>query len=129
MSASKFFRLLVIVLAAMLTAGELTVLIEPRAAAQMDRREAVVVSLYPEGFQPAEATQPAGPFLLVFHDQTGLDEVNLVIDRAAGTRLVSDRLFRGDAPWTATADLPPGTYLISEADHPDWVFRLVITAR
>jgi hypothetical protein len=40
-----------------------------------------VFTLTPAGFEPAEVTLPAGDYLLVFNNRTGLDEFALWLDR------------------------------------------------
>lgn len=92
------------------------------------RKEAVVIGLYPHGFEPAEITRAAGPFLLVIHDRTGLEETSIRIDRVAGPRLVTVRISNRSADWNALTDLPAGNYLITEAGHPEWSCLIAITS-
>ncbi len=89
--------------------------------------ESEVVTLLPEGFEPAEITRPRGEFLLVAHNRSGLDEVTWRLEREAGATLREVRLGGGRLRSGTFENLPPGTYLLSVDGHPEWVCRLTIT--
>ena len=89
--------------------------------------ESEVVTLLPEGFEPAEITRPRGEFLLVVHNRSGLDEVTWRLEREAGSRLREVRLGEGRLRSGSFEDLTPGTYLLSADGHPEWVCRVTIT--
>jgi hypothetical protein len=105
--------------------------IPPRSAAQstpeQDGPEAEVVKILPTGFEPRQITRPRGGFLLVVSNRTGLDDVDWRLDREAGGRLHAVRMSEGRLVSKQHADLPPGTYVLTEAGHPDWVCRITIT--
>jgi hypothetical protein len=89
--------------------------------------EAEVVKILPTGFEPRQITRPRGGFLLVLSNRTGLDDVEWRLDREAGGRLHAVRISEGRLVSKQHADLPPGTYVLTEAGHPDWVCRITIT--
>lgn len=90
--------------------------------------ETEVVTLRPTGFEPAEITRPAGEFILMVEDATG-HPVSLSFSRETGERLHEVRATREQPDWNELEDLQPGRYLLTEADHPEWVCRVTITAR
>lgn len=106
---------------------------EPRAdsAAQEDPRgqriESEVVTILPTGFSPSEITRPRGRFLIVVDNRSGLEETNLRLERAAGSRLREVRRTKEELIWRQLEDLPPGEYVLTEASHPEWACRITIT--
>jgi hypothetical protein len=90
--------------------------------------ETEVVTLRPTGFEPAEITRPAGEFILMVENATG-HPVSLSFSRETGERLHEVRATREQPDWNELEDLQPGRYLLTEADHPEWVCRVTITAR
>jgi hypothetical protein len=103
---------------------------QPQEQAQAGEQiETEIVALRPAGFEPAEISRPKGEFNLVVQNLTGLDEVNIRLDREnGGGRLHEVRLPLSKRNWRQSLDLPPGTYVLTEADHPNWVMRLNITS-
>jgi hypothetical protein len=102
--------------------------IAPVMPAQSSRgAEVEIVTLSDSGFEPAQITRPAGRFLLAVNDKASLDEVDFVLKRDAGPALHHARVARGGRNWRKTVELAPGAYLLTEADHPDWVCRITIT--
>lgn len=96
--------------------------------AGQDESEAEVIVLLPGGFEPTEVTRPHGRFLLVVNNRTGLEQVELRLEReSGGGRLHEVRLSEGRLRSKQYEDLTPGTYLLTEADHPDWLCRITIT--
>jgi hypothetical protein len=93
-----------------------------------DRLEAELVKIRPTGFEPAEITRPAGRFILAFQNSSGLEELLLQIeagrDRRRDVRMPWEKI-----DWNDVLDLPAGSYTVTEANHPDWIFRLTLTAR
>lgn len=93
-----------------------------------ERVEAEIITVRPTGFEPAEFTRPEGQFFISVENQSGLDEVNLRLGVENGGRLYDVRKSRKQ-DWSDLMELRPGSYLLTEADHPDWVCRITITAR
>ena len=94
-----------------------------------DKIEAELITIRPAGFDPTEITRPPGRFTLAVNNLSGLPELDLMLDREAGARQHEGRLPRGQLGWKKTVDLPPGTYTLTEVNHPSWVCRITITAK
>lgn len=91
--------------------------------------EAELIVIRPSGFEPSQITRPAGRFILAVENRSGLDEVDLRLDRDDGDRLQQVRVPRSKLDWSGVVDPPPGTYVLTEANHSDWSCRITITAR
>jgi hypothetical protein len=90
---------------------------------------AELVTLTETGFAPSEIVRPMGTFLLVVDNRSGMQEVEFRLDRVAGGRVHQARISRHQVDWMERFTLPPGTYLLSEANRPEWTCRLTVTAR
>jgi hypothetical protein len=86
----------------------------------------MVIKITPLGFEPAEVTRPAGRYLLGVYNRSGLREVVLRLDRVTGNRVHEVRVPREKLDWRALVDLTPGSYLLTEANHPQWSCKLTI---
>jgi hypothetical protein len=93
------------------------------------RIETELVTIRRHGFEPQEITRPADPFVLAVENRSGLEEVALRLDRADGNRLKEVNVPRKKLNWRDAFDLPPGRYVLTEANHPDWVCNITITAK
>lgn len=102
---------------------------ESQRDATAERVESEVITVLATGFNPSEITRPRGPFLILFENRTGLDEINLRLDRVAGGRLREVRQSKQEPITRQLEDLPPGEYLLTEAAHPEWACRITITPR
>ena len=91
--------------------------------------EVELITIRPTGFEPKEITRPPGRFLLGVDNKSGLDEVALRLNRDIGSNLRLQRLPKRRRSWREMVDLIPGDYLLSEANHPEWVCHIKITAR
>jgi len=106
------------------------VALEPSVRAQpaQTRIEVELLNLRPSGFQPDAITRPPGRFLLVVNNLTGKDEdLTLRLDRETGGALILGQVPRDKRRWRDLVDLPTGRYLLTEANHPEWVCRIEIT--
>lgn len=93
-----------------------------------DRMEAEVITLTPTGFEPKEISRRSGDFLLAVSNRSGLEEIVLRLDRIGGDRMQEQRMSKKRRAWQETMNLPAGQYILSEANNPDWVCRINITA-
>lgn len=84
-------------------------------------------ALNPEGFEPVEAMLPAGDYLLVFNNRTGLDDLALRVERERQGTVSEVRPRRRERAFRQMHRLTPGTYVITETSHPDWTLRLTVT--
>jgi hypothetical protein len=89
--------------------------------------KAVLLTIRPNGFEPAELTLPGGDYLLVVRNRTGLDEFAMRLERASGEALREVRVPRFRRDWKHFLRLAPGSYVIREMNHADWVCRITIT--
>ena len=93
------------------------------------RRESELITIEPHGFEPAEITRPQGRFLLAIDNRSGLEDIQLRLERAEGGRVPSLEARNRRLSWREEVDLPPGRYVIKETDHPEWSCLITITAR
>lgn len=91
--------------------------------------EVEVLTLSPRGFEPSEVKRPAGRFMLVLNNHIGGEEVSLVLARVQGERLREVKMSRGRIRSVNEFDLPPGEYVLSTAEHPEWSCRITLTPR
>ena len=96
---------------------------------QKRRIEAVIVTLKPTGFEPKELTRPRGLFLLMVDNRSNNPNLLFQLNRENGKREHEQKTRAGGKlDWNKPLDLPPGRYLLTEADHPEWVCQITITA-
>jgi hypothetical protein len=85
-----------------------------------ERIEVEVITVTPQGFEPAEVTRPHEPFVLAVHNNSGTPTLSLGLDRVGGQRIHEIRLRLGEHRSHQRLNLPPGEYMLSETDHPGW---------
>lgn len=85
-----------------------------------------LISVGPDGFDPKNITRPGGRFLLAINNRSGLEELTVQLRREDGTLLREARVNRKQPNWRSIVNLPEGTYQLTEANHSDWVCRIVI---
>src|SRR5215207_6309972 len=99
------------------------------AQGQKRRIEPVFVTLKPTGFEPAELTRPRGLFLLMVDNRSSNPDLLFHLDGQSGKREHEQQTRRGGKlDWNKALDLPAGRYLLTEANHPEWVCKITITA-
>jgi hypothetical protein len=95
-------------------------------SSQSRQNEAEIVTLHPWGFEPKEINRPTGPFFLALDDRSGLSAVEVTLDSESGHRLHAPGLSKNKAKWRQRLTLPPGTYVLREANNPEWTCRITI---
>lgn len=102
-----------------------------RAAGQSsaEQVEVEVITVRANGFEPLELTRPQGAFMLAIINHSGETELALKLDGVHGNRVHEVRLPTGRIRWNKRFDLPPGDYVLSEQNHPDWICRIKLTSR
>jgi hypothetical protein len=95
---------------------------------QRERVETELITIFSKGFEPAEITRPAGKFILAVDNRSGIEEVELQLNRQEGGRVHAVRVRRTSPEWRVTVDLRPGAYVLSEAGHANWNCRITITS-
>ena len=109
----------------------------PQAAAQNPGNggvDAEIVTLTPEGFLRHSIRRPPGRFILILRNRSGIEEPEFVIDRMANNQLdgpVESRARAAKLRRLRKRDiqdltLGAGTYRLSVAGRPDWVFLIDI---
>ncbi len=85
------------------------------------------IKVLPYGFEPSVVEQDPGRILLVVHNRTGLRQITLRLDREVGGRLVEVSLPTTRVRWGQRLVLVPGKYVLTEANHPNWICRITIS--
>lgn len=88
----------------------------------------LIIKLRRTGFEPANVSRPRGRVLLAFDNLTGADEITLQLKQETGNKLHEVRMPRGTVRWRKALDVPAGRYILSVAEHPEWVCHITITA-
>jgi hypothetical protein len=91
--------------------------------------ESELITVTPHGFEPREISRPRGRFLLMIDNRSGLAEFSPRLSREAGPTLTNINLPREEPDWSELLNLPPGRYLLTEANHPRWSCLITITAQ
>jgi hypothetical protein len=86
-----------------------------------------MISVGPEGFQPATLTRPSGRFLLAINNRSGLKELTFQLIREDGKLMQEARVNPKQPNWRSLVNLPVGTYRLIEVSHEDWVCRIATT--
>jgi hypothetical protein len=133
LAAAPAFVALAVVVAAAVAGGFKPWSAAAPAPAPVDNRadapETELITITPNGFDPAEITRPQGRVVVEVDNRSGLEEVTLQLDRTNGGREKEARVPRTTLDWSGEVDLHPGSYVLSEADHPDWACRITVTPR
>jgi hypothetical protein len=117
-----------IVVRATLTKGSTTAAVQTSDGPQQkDKPPAHMLVLRPNGFEPAEVSWPKGRFFLAIDNHTGVNNINLLLDREVGGRVKEINLKMRKQRAAGIYDLPPGNYVLTEANHPLWSCRITIT--
>jgi hypothetical protein len=83
--------------------------------------------LRPSGFIPAENEITTGKYMLLLQNRSGLADLNFTLEREDHDRVAQSDQHRRD--WTTKVQLAPGTYILSELNHPEWRSVIRVTAR
>ena len=88
--------------------------------------EIELITLRPAGFEPAEITRTKGPFVLFIDDRSGRDNSSLVLQRSNGGQVRAIGLQRKKTEWNDVVDLPPGTYILQDANNSELRCQITI---
>ena len=103
---------------------------EPSRAIMQNNRarvEAELITIEPHGFEPAEITRPQGRFLLGLDNRSGLEDIQLQLERADGGKVSALETRDRRLSWRKEVDLAPGRYVIRERNHVNWICLINIT--
>jgi hypothetical protein len=106
--------------------------IQPTSSASQSsdvQLEAELVTATPIGFEPGEITRPQGRFLLAIDNRSGLDQLDLYVERETGSRVNSALSRRGKLKWREILDLPAGHYILRAANDQSWRCDINLTPR
>ena len=97
------------------------------------RVEVEILSIQPNGFEPSQITRSSGRFLLAIDNRSEVEDLRLRLNRVQ-THLPEPALLDVTVPKERLnldeyINLPPGNYMLTEANHPDWVCHITITAQ
>ena len=93
------------------------------------RLETELITLQPSGFEPNEIRRPQGAFILGVDNRAGVESIELQFMRADGQRLNALQTPKRKVSWREVVDLPPGQYLLSVANYPEWTCNVTILPR
>lgn len=86
-------------------------------------------TLTPKGFEPARVGRAAGRFNLRVKNRSGEREVVLRLTDAGGSKVTEARLTDQVQEWAVPVELAAGSYVLTEANHPEWTCRIEVTAQ
>jgi methionine-rich copper-binding protein CopC len=86
-----------------------------------------LITIRQTGFDPEEIKRAPEAFLLAIDNKSGLGQLTLRITREDGLRVHESSLSPERFKVREKINLPPGEYLLTALDHPDWLCRLTIT--
>jgi hypothetical protein len=114
--------------------SDLTVLAEASPVSistqSQNRLEAERITLGPSGFNRTEMIRPAGRFVLAINDRSEQTDTSIVLSRETGDRLqvVKMRNAPRRREWRKVIDLPPGRYVLADANYPERTCRILLTS-
>ena len=79
------------------------------------------------GFIPAETEITAGKYTLLLQNRSGGKDLKFTLERENQGRVAASPEHHRD--WSAKLQLAPGTYILSEVDHPEWKAVIRVTPR
>jgi hypothetical protein len=91
--------------------------------------EALPIQLKAGGFVPREITRPNGDYFFSIQNDSGQDDILLRLERERGEKVHEFSLKNQKRSWRKLVRLPPGNYVLTEANHATWVCRISITAQ
>jgi hypothetical protein len=127
-----------------------TLVVNPPVATSVPARAAVVVpqkdnpkddtqvklvTLTPRGFEPDEMLVTQKRFVLAIDNRSQLDDVFIQFSRITGnpaapaSKLQEMKMPRAKVNANSVFELPPGDYLLTEANHPNWVCKFTVSPK
>ena len=127
----RFFLLLIVLLisATFIWARWPALIIPAQGQPPQNQLETEIVTITPAGFEPAQITRPQGRFMLAIDNRSGLDEVDLYLEREIAGRVNVALSRKGKLAWRETIDFPPGHYVLRAANDQGWRCAITITPR
>jgi hypothetical protein len=100
-----------------------------------DDTQVKLVTLTPRGFEPDEMLVSQKRFVLAIDNRSHLDEVFIQFSRITGnpaapaSKLQDVKMPRAKVNANSVFELPPGDYLLTEANHPNWVCTFTVSPK
>ena len=100
-----------------------------------EQLEAELITVRPNGFEPAQINRPPGPFVLLIQNRSGTDLGPLRLeseefDRAAPvSRIAGARIDKERQDYVERLELPPGRYRLRQSGKSGWSFGIAVTPR
>ena len=117
MSNKKLFLFLLTLISAM----TLTVSFRSRAESiiePQDEPQVLAFEVTPSGFNPTETTLHQGKCLILLRNRSGQRDLTFWLVRENEGRVSESEGQKRD--WKTQVHLKPGTYILGEANHPEW---------
>ncbi len=90
--------------------------------------ETRVIEVGTRGFQPLQLLWPAkGKHMIFVRNTTKLQPLVLRLNRDQGPKLKEVPLGDNHRHWKELLELAPGTYFLTEANHPAWKCMIVVS--
>jgi hypothetical protein len=99
----------------------------PPPQTSRERIEVEPVTLRARGFEPSAITRPRGQFLLAVDNRSGFPDLDFRLVGLNGNQQAAKRMRGRELRWRQLVDLPPGDYVLTEANHPRWHCQISIT--
>lgn len=102
-------------------------------ATRVDEKvEVELITLRRFGFEPATITRSSKGFMLMLNNHSNQPALAVSLNQLQGAgpavKVRETSLIRGQTNWTTYLNLAPGTYELTEASHPEWRCRIMVTA-
>jgi hypothetical protein len=99
--------------------------IETKVSSVDDDLRVLSFEVTPAGFEPSETIVSHGKFLILLQNRTGRRDLNFWFARENEGRVAESDPQKRD--WKAQVQLSPGTYILGEAEHPEWKSVIRVT--
>lgn len=86
-----------------------------------------ILTLRSNGFEPGEVTWPKGQFFLMIDNRSPITDITLRLDMKTGGHLKEVSLNMKKKRSLGVFDPPPGDYVLTEINHPEWVCQITIS--
>ena len=86
----------------------------------------ILLGLRPEGFETKEMQLDPGEYLFIIGNRTGLQNVNVRLDRDGNERIDAAAVGGRQRDWKKRLRLSSGVYVLTANDNPDWICRIVV---
>jgi hypothetical protein len=98
----------------------------PTAATQVDTQ---VVELNRFGFTPKQINRTVGAHYIYVRNVSGLRNLTLKLLDQSKTATKQQNLTATSPHWRELVNLPPGTYTLTEPNHPTWTCTITINSK